>query len=112
MIIAEWEGNILLDAQKEIRGNSYGKIRHVCLTITSGTTDEIKPLEAITANDLRQTASIIGKFVLADRKRKFKNRRETTNLIIIDRTDHRMEYIKWLLQDCPTSIRDQGKFQM
>ena len=47
------------------------------------TRDEIQPLDAITENDLRQTASIFGSFILADRKHKFKNRREMTNLIII-----------------------------
>ena len=60
---------------------SYGKIRPVCLTIS--TRDKIQPLEAITENDLRQTAMIIGSFILADRKLKFKNRREMANFIII-----------------------------
>ena len=100
------------------------------------TRDKIKPLDEITENDLRQTASIFGSFILADRKHKFKNRREMTNFIIIgpvcpifyiwlyenynhyfcddkpERNDHRMEYIKCLLQDCPAPVRELGKFQI
>ena len=63
------------------------KIRPVCLTMS--TKDQIQLPNAITEKDLRQTASIIGSFILADRKHKIINRREKTNLIIIGPVCHR-----------------------
>ena len=87
LFIADWDGNILLHGQKdESKAKRYARIRNVCLTIS--TSDDIKPLESITENDLRQTAAIFGGFILTDRKRKFKNRREMTDLIIIGLVSH------------------------